>query len=283
MKEYVKLGKLSIILPVGFTAFTGYFLCKPVIDLHTVGVVLGVILLGSSASALNQVQERYTDAMMDRTRNRPLPVRSVSPGAALFFSLISLIAGIALLLVFGSPLAMALGLFTIAWYNGLYTYLKRVTAFAAVPGAITGAMPPLIGWTAAGGQLTDSTSLTLAFLLFIGQVPHFWLLTLRYGEEYQNAGLPSLTSMFSRKQIASITFAWIAASLFTALSLATLGILHTPVTRVILLILTLGSLSVFSGLPRNIPSTPVRNTYFILLNSFFMVVMVILIIDKMLP
>ena len=271
-----------MIFPVSFTAFTGYFLYKPIISLHLILVVLGVFLLGSAASALNQLQETQIDALMERTRHRPLPVRSINRNQAATFFFLSLISGAALLYIFGSGLSMALGLFTIVWYNGLYTYLKRFTAFAAVPGALTGAMPPLIGWTAAGGHPADYTAILLAFLLFMGQVPHFWLLILKYGDQYQKAGLPNLTTIFSRKQIARITYVWIVASLIIATFLALFGILQNEIIRLVMLITAVASLVIFTGLLTRRTTRKRTRNYFILLNSFFMLVMILLIVDKLL-
>jgi len=280
LKDFYRLGKFSIIFPVSFTAFTGYFLYRPIIDINLIMVVAGVFLLGSAASALNQIQERDIDALMERTRKRPLAVRSMTRGAATLFFFITLLSGSVLLYIFGSGLSMSIGLFTIVWYNGLYTYLKRLTAFAAVPGALTGAMPPLIGWTAAGGQLTDYTALLLSFLLFIGQVPHFWLLILIYGNQYKKAGLPNLTNVFTLKQITRVTWAWIMASFMAALLLAWFGIMQNETVRLVLLLITLSSMIVFTGLlARKLTPYKIR-IYFILLNSYFMLVMLLLVIDK---
>ena len=281
LKKYLYLGKFSIVLPVSFTSFTGYFLYRSVIDINLVMSVAGVFLLGVAASALNQIQERDIDALMQRTYHRPLPSGSVSRMEASVFFFAGIIPGSALLYIFGSGLAMALGLFTIIWYNGLYTYLKRITAFAAVPGALTGAMPPLIGWTAAGGLFWEHTAILLAFLLFMAQVPHFWLLILKYGNQYRQAGLPALTGVFSRRQIARITYAWIVASLLTALLLGYFDILQSQITRIILLICTIAAFIFFFGLIRKKMDHHLSQRYFIVLNAYFMLVMVLLLIDKL--
>ncbi len=94
----------------------------------------------------------------------------------------------------------------------LYTYLKRVTAFAAVPGAVIGAIPPVVGYVAAGGSPTDGRILLPAFLLGIWQVPHFWLLLLLIGEQYARAGLPTLTRVFAPLQLRRVTFMWVLAA-----------------------------------------------------------------------
>jgi protoheme IX farnesyltransferase len=109
-------------------------------------------------------------------------------------------------------------------YNGFYTYLKRIWPFAAVPGAIIGALPPVIGWTAAGGSLGDPRILAVVFFFFIWQVPHFWILIFVYGKDYEKAGLPALTQIFHRKQLAGITFIWVLTAAASGLLLPVYGL-----------------------------------------------------------
>jgi len=105
-----------------------------------------------------------------------------------------------------------LGICAVLWYNAIYAGLKRVTAFAALPGAVVGAIPPVIGWVAGGGDVISKEAMALAFFFFIWQVPHFWILLLGYAEDYAKAGLPSLLEVFTREQMARMTFVWIAAA-----------------------------------------------------------------------
>jgi protoheme IX farnesyltransferase len=112
-----------------------------------------------------------------------------------------------------------LGLGAAVWYNCIYTYLKKKSAFAAVPGGITGAMIPAVGWAGAGGSLLDPRLAALSLFFAFWQVPHFWLFVMRYGKEYEEAGLPSLTAIFSPVQISRIIFVWIAATAVSALIL----------------------------------------------------------------
>ena len=104
------------------------------------------------------------------------------------------------------------------------------------PGAVTGALPPLIGWVAAGGGVWDKPIIFLEFLFFTGQIPHFWLLILKYGEEYEKAGIPSLTEILSRSQINRLTFTWVVISVIAALFLCHFGIIQTGFIVGILLI-----------------------------------------------
>jgi protoheme IX farnesyltransferase len=189
---------------------------------------LAVFVLAAGASALNQYQERAIDARMERTRLRPLPTRVISPSRALSLALLLIFTGLSVLALACGKVPALLGIIALGWYNGVYTYLKRVTAFAAVPGAIVGMVPPVIGWTAAGGRLTDPRLLIVCLLFFLWQVPHFWLQVLHHGEEYEQAGLPSLSKVLGKKQIARITFIWICSTAVASLMLPLYGNLTSP-------------------------------------------------------
>ncbi len=205
-----ELGKLTISLSVAMTTLTGYVLKSGTFKIQLFLPVLGVFFLASGSSALNHFQERDQDALMARTRNRPLPSGNITPGGVLSYSIVLFITG-AILLWVSDIYALLLGLLAIIWYNFIYTRLKRKTAFAVVPGAFVGAIPPLIGWVAAGGNPFDYEIIIIAFFFFIGQIPHFWLILLKYGKEYEAAGFPSITQIFNDQQIKRLTFTWIVA------------------------------------------------------------------------
>ncbi|MEJ2720508.1 MAG: UbiA family prenyltransferase, partial [bacterium] len=123
--------------------------------------------------------------------------------------------------------AMMLGALTVFWYNGVYTPLKRVTAFAAVPGGVVGAIPPVIGWVAGGGSPADPRILAVAVFFFMWQVPHFWLLLLSTADDdYERAGMPSLTRLFSFDQVARISFMWIFGAAIVCLAIPLFGIIR---------------------------------------------------------
>jgi protoheme IX farnesyltransferase len=197
---------------------------------------LAVFMLSAGASALNQYQERDIDALMERTRNRPLPARVISPSRALSIALPLILAGLSMLARTGGAGPAFLGTTAVLWYNGAYTYLKRLTAFAAVPGAVVGMIPPAIGWTAGGGRLADPRLAVICLLFFLWQVPHFWLQVLHHGEEYEQAGLPSLTMVLGTRQIARITFIWICSTAAASLLLPLFGDLTSPLLYCPLLI-----------------------------------------------
>lgn len=205
-----ELCKARVIMAVTLTTATGYLLAAgpdPGIWLP----VLGVLVLAAGASALNQCQEVRLDARMKRTASRPLPSGRIDLGTALFISVLLLGFGFYLLASIEGDIAVLLGLGALAvvWYNGLYTYLKRVTAFSVVPGALVGAIPPVIGFVAGGGDPLDPMIMLVAVFFAIWQVPHFWLLLLLCGREYGKAGMPTLTAVFSERQLIRITFIWL--------------------------------------------------------------------------
>ncbi len=157
------------------------------------------------------------DALMERTRSRPIPSGRVQPRQALWFAAILIALGAWTLFLGTNLLALGLGLLAVLWYNGIYTYLKKKSAFAVVPGSVIGSIPPAVGWVAGGGDLLDPQAIIIAFFFFIWQMPHFWLLLLIHGEDYEKAGFPSLTRVFSTQQLARITFVWILATAVTCL------------------------------------------------------------------
>jgi protoheme IX farnesyltransferase len=280
LKYYLELSKLKIMIPVSLTGFTGYFIFDPHLSLKIFAVSTGILLLAVSATVLNQIQEVELDRKMNRTRERPIPAENITLSEAIVFFLGNLIAGTALIYLAGDIKAVIIGLFTLIWYNGLYTCSKRITAFAVVPGAVTGALPPLIGWVAAGGGIWDKPVIFLEFLFFIGQIPHFWLLILKYGEEYKNAGIPSLTDVFSRTQINRLTFTWVASSVIAALFLCYFEIIRSGILVGILLIASFYIIRSFSDLLKSRANSTYSGKYSIILDSYFLLVLILLISDR---
>ena len=228
-KTYYDLCKVPISLAAACSAATGYLLAPVPHRASTAISLAGVFLLACGAAALNQVQEQDIDRKMERTRSRPLPSGLITPLHAVAVSLLLVTAGLFLIFTAAGWIAARFGLLAVLWYNGVYTFLKRITAFASVPGALVGAIPPAIGWVSAGGSFIDPRLLALGFIFFMWQVPHFWLLILRHGREYENAGLPSLTRVMGRDQIARITYIWIVASTIASLALPLYGSVRSPV------------------------------------------------------
>jgi protoheme IX farnesyltransferase len=276
----LKLGKFTISIPVALTTFLGYFLRNPVIDQDALLAVGGVFLLSMGSSAINQIQERKIDARMIRTSSRPIPAGMIRLRHAILIAITFSVTGFVLLLLTGSPLAAALGIFTLIWYNLVYTPLKRVTAFAVFPGALIGALPPLIGWTATGGDPLDMEILTVAFLLFVGQMPHYWLLLLKIGQEFAEAGLPVITSLLDTRQIRNLSFIWVAATATVVLMLPATPVLESRIISVILILMTiLFILRMFQLSFRNDILEHWKKA-FLTVNLFYLVIIFTLIADR---
>jgi protoheme IX farnesyltransferase len=281
MNKYLKLGKFSISVPVALTGFLGYFMVQARFDLHALYTVTGIFLLSMASASLNQIQERHTDALMRRTAQRPIPAGQISLRGAILFSLILAAAGTGLLLLTNYWLAAVLGLFTLAWYNLVYTPLKRITAFAVLPGAVIGALPPLIGWTAAGGYLLDMEILAVAFLLFVGQMPHYWLLLLKVGDEFHQAGLPVITSLFDQRQIRNLSFMWIAATGVCVLMLPATPIIRHRGMSLILIAAAIYFLIRMFILSYRGNLVEHWKKAFITVNLFYLLIILVLIADRM--
>jgi protoheme IX farnesyltransferase len=169
----LELTKFRISALATVSAGTGYVACRHGLDWGLATLFVGTLLMAMAASTLNEVQEWRTDALMERTRNRPIPRGAVAPATAAGLAVALGTGGFLLLLAAHGWATALLGLLALAWYNGLYTPLKRVSAFAVVPGSVIGALPPAMGWAAAGGRLGDPAVLALCFFFFLWQVPHF--------------------------------------------------------------------------------------------------------------
>jgi heme o synthase len=235
LKIIFELGKVRISLPVALSALAGYVLFYGNIDAQGFFLSVGVFLMSCGSGALNHWQERKTDALMPRTKNRPIPSAKISPNQGFMVAMGYALTG-SLILVFSNPIvALVLSWVTLASYNLVYTPLKKVTAFAVIPGSLVGALPPIIGWTAAGGNIMAEPILIVAGFFFIGQIPHFWLLLLLFGDQYKLAGLQSLTDIFTVLQIKRITYAWVLTTIASALLVLYFIIAH-PVILILLLL-----------------------------------------------
>jgi heme o synthase len=204
------LVKIRISSLATLSAGAGYLLTNGRLTIHMLTLVSGVFLLACGSCALNQYQEKIFDWQMERTKSRPIPSGSLSSETGLWISACLILLG-SLILFFSTAgyLSPALGLFAVFWYNFIYTPLKRRTPFAVVPGALVGAIPPILGGLAGGGNLFHPGILGLALFFFIWQVPHFWILALIYSEDYEKAGFPSILKIFSATQVKRIVFSWI--------------------------------------------------------------------------
>src|SRR5580765_6185997 len=192
--DYIQLAKPRLNLLVVATSAAGYYLGGPAsTDLGLMAqAVAGTALVAGGAAVLNQLYERDTDALMRRTRLRPLPDGRVSPADARLFGLGLTIAGLLLLAARANLLAAVLAFATVFIYLIIYTPMKLLTPAATLVGAVPGALPALIGWSASHGSV-GAGGLTLFAIVFLWQIPHFMAIAWLYRDDYRTAGFPMLS------------------------------------------------------------------------------------------
>lgn len=193
-RDYLELCKPRVVLLMLLTVVVGMYLATPgwVSIPLLLFSLLGIGLCAGSAAAINHLVDKRIDAIMARTKKRPVASGQVSVSQALGFALVMGFLGLSVLVIFVNPLTAILTFITLIGYAGIYTgYLKRATSQNIVIGGLAGAAPPLLGWTAVTNQL-DPQALLLVLIIFIWTPPHFWALAIYRYEEYQHAQIPML-------------------------------------------------------------------------------------------
>lgn len=193
LSDYAELTKPRITSMVVVSAAIGYLLgAEGRLSLSELSLVLlGTGLLSAGGSVLNHVWERDTDALMTRTADRPLPAGRLRVAPALAFGLVLSVAGLVELALAVNPLTALLGAVALVGYVLVYTPLKRISSLSTVVGAVPGALPPVMGWTAAQNQL-GTGAWVLFGILFLWQLPHFLAIAWLCREDYKAAGFPML-------------------------------------------------------------------------------------------
>lgn len=276
----LRLGKFPLSLMVSFSALTGYFMTGKADGFTLLILLSGVFLLASGSSGLNQVQEYRFDLIMERTKNRPIPSGQISGAVALAISLIMLISGAFFLGSLGF-LPLIFGLLSVALYNFLYTPLKRFTWLAIVPGSLVGALPPLIGWTSGGLSVIHPVILFVSLFVLLWQVPHFWLIFIRYSKDYKKAGFSVLPEYFNEKRIRNLVFCWALITSGFLCSFPFFGLkLKSPLIGLFIFLNVLFIILFHKFLFGKETSRSVRKA-FILINSFAIAILVLLIFGNL--
>lgn len=254
---YLKLSKSGIVTLVLISVLGGYLAGHP-IDLpldfiRLTLTLLGILCLASGASALNQIQEIEIDRQMPRTAQRPLPAGDLSMKEATGFVVLTSLIGLLILFYLDWRLG-ALGVASMFSYNVLYTmWWKQKMAFAAIPGAVPGALPILMGYASASGEVLSAPGLFLFLILFFWQMPHFWVLAIRFKDDYSKGQVPTLPVAIGENptliQISLWSFGYIGLS-FLAPLFFKVGSLYL-VTALISAALVLYHLRVYLRTPEN--------------------------------
>ncbi len=203
-RDYLELTKAGICWFAVMCALAGYALSVELgqsVDITSVLVFgLGFYFVCAGGFALNQAQEVSRDALMERTRRRPIPAGRISLLQAVVLAALLIVSGL-FLVALVSTLAAGLSALTLVLYNGMYTvWLKPRYAFAAVPGAIPGAMPVVIGYAGQSSNILSRECVYLFLVLFLWQMPHFWSLAIRFKEDYQRARFPVLPAVYGNSE-----------------------------------------------------------------------------------
>ncbi len=235
-----QLIKLKVNVLVLITTFVGFRLAEASAQLGAVGflpatswtvllhALIGTTLLGCGASTLNQYFERLLDSRMERTRLRPLPAGRLSPDFARTLGVLLTVVGVVYLAFLVNPVCAAVGASTSLIYIFVYTPLKRLSTWSLVVGAVPGALPPIIGWTAVSGSI-EGAAWALFTIQFLWQIPHFLAIAWIYREDYARAKYRLLTVVDTDGFTTAIqTVAWSAAMLPASLTIPVLFRLGGP-------------------------------------------------------
>lgn len=273
-----ELTKFRLSFMVSLSAVAGYWLAPGALSPSVWGVLAGVFLLAGGSSGINQFQERKLDALMSRTSKRPIPSKKIKPSYAFFISVFLIVSGFFILSGISIYSAL-LGIANVFFYNLLYTPLKTKSALSILPGAIVGAIPPMIGWVAAGGNLFDPQIIFIATFMFLWQMPHFWLLLITFGIEYEKAGFSSISKFLNMNQVKMLVFIWTVITSLFLFSFPLFRITMSPLMTGALSILNTAFIITFYRLIFKLSYKSGFRGAFIAINTFMMLVLILFILN----
>jgi protoheme IX farnesyltransferase len=233
LRDYAQLTKMRVTTLVVVTAWCGFFFGEhksglPVLTMKLLWALAGIGMVSAGTACMNEIIERKSDALMRRTALRPLVTHSMSVGHALAVWVVLTASGTTLLAMKLNPLTALLGLLTAVCYLLVYTPLKKISPLCTFVGAFPGAMPGVLGWTAARGKL-EYEALVLFAIVFFWQFPHFHAIALLYREDYAKAGIRMLPVVESDgRSTARQILMYGAALLPTTLAPTMLGMAGLP-------------------------------------------------------
>lgn len=266
---FARLAKLPLAAFIALSTLFGAIVAAGRPTLEIVAMVLGVLLVACGGATLNSLQERTLDGTMRRTRERPLPAGQVRPRQALWQALLLLAAGLFLVAAGKDPWPLLLTATAVVFYNGIYTPLKTRSALAIIPGLISGALPPYIGWIGGGGEFLAFPAILLIILLVLWQVPHFHLILLANQEDYHLSPLPHLLRRLSEAGLRRLFIPWVGSLACVMMMFAVLP--HVMANSYRVAVVANALLLVLSFLQLGRVATEKRYRYlFLCMNLFFM-------------
>jgi protoheme IX farnesyltransferase len=272
IKNILQLTKFHLSFTVSLSCVFGYILAKNSLDLGLLYPFLAVLFLALGVCSLNQIQEYKKDALMPRTKNRPLPSGKMTISEAWVLSLSMILISLVFAYLTHGLFAVILFFIVIIIYNLLYTNAKKHSIYAAVYGAILGVIPPYYGWISTGESSLDIGFLALGLFFFVWQIPHFWLLNLKYYKQYEEAGFPTITKAFGERSLERITFIWLLLTLICGTFLLYVYQVQSYIIIGLVVILTLYTLYTIAKLLKD------RNYIynFVNINIYMLLLMIIL-------
>ncbi len=271
----VEISKVVLCLLVAFSSLFGYIFASQAISLEALSVFFAVFLLACGGASLNSYQERHHDRLMARTEKRPLVQSQLSNGHALLQSFLLITTGLISILLFFNIKVFSAALAGILIYNGIYTRMKFWSLYAIIPGAVCGAIPPYIGWLAAGGVGFSFHATLPILLLFFWQVPHVFLIVLNHKSDYSGGISPNILKLLSEDALRRISLPWITALATIMLTFTILPSLINDGARTLIVVNAVLLLGLFYY-PMLCAKSPNYRLLFIYLNfSLFFMKMVI--------
>ncbi|MBL4730524.1 MAG: UbiA family prenyltransferase [Sulfurimonas sp.] len=282
VKSFIVLTKFVLSFAVSLSALIAYIMAKGEIGTDMFIATFAVLLVAMGVSTLNQVQEYKEDALMQRTKHRPIASGAMSPRSGIIIAAILIISSLILIHDLLGMIGLNLFLFAFIWYNVVYTPLKKTSALAVVPGAILGVIPPAIGWLTAGHSLMEVEFYALGIFYFVWQVPHFWLLVMLFYGQYDNGGFPTAMKLFGKNTLQKLTFVWLVLTIQAGYFMVDI---FNPSSTTILVLLCLtgvfGFLSSLQLISKNFELKHARKIFY-QINFAFLMTVILLAIDEML-
>ncbi len=277
---HLELAKIPRCIFISFSSFFGYVICRAELSPTLILTTTGIFLLACGCATLNNLQDLQFDRLLNRTKNRALPLDKISKASAASQAVVLIFAG--LLFIYEASnvfLPVFLSALSIVLYNFVYTKMKPETVLAIFPGAVCGMLPPFIGWLAAGGPPIDLTILTIVLFFGLWQVPHFWLVVLNHHEDYNESTLLSILNVFSVPSMKRILFVWIISFSLLMQVLILMDVLILETSRW-LLILNAWYLIIISAVQLFLNPKADFRKLFLALNTSLMVTMVIAVFER---
>ncbi len=271
----VEISKVVLCLLVAFSSLFGYIFASQAISFEALSVFFAVFLLACGGASLNSYQERHHDRLMARTEKRPLVQSQLSNGHALLQSFLLISTGLISILLFFNIKVFGAALAGILIYNGIYTRMKSWSLYAIIPGAVCGAIPPYIGWLAAGGAGFSFHAALPILLLFFWQVPHVFLIVLNHKSDYSGGISPNILKLLSEDALRRISLPWITALATIMLTFTTLPSSLNDGARTLVVINAVLLLGLFYHLMLCAKSPNYRLLFICLNFSLFFMMMII--------